>query len=108
MLTHILPLKPFVDGYLNPYYSPSSHGAKDPPSTSTSSSNKPSKRPKPKPAIIHNEPDAPKDKDRYGKTADVRYHKNSFLDSGKPQEKDSMASKAYDPGYWQNSSYYKD
>ncbi|KAK0516132.1 hypothetical protein JMJ35_000735 [Cladonia borealis] len=103
------------DGYLNPYYSPSSRVAKGLPFTSTSSSNnssrspsKPSRRPAPKAAIIHNDPDAPKDKDPYKKTADARYHKNSFLDSDEPKEKDSLASKAYDPGYYHNSSFYKD
>ena len=114
MITYVLSLKTFAKGYLDPYYSPSSHGAKGPPSTSTSSSNKSSrssskssKRPNTKAAIIHNDRDAPKDKDRYEKTADIRYHKNSFLDSGEPKN-DYMASKAYDSGYYKDSSYYKD
>ena len=108
----IFQLKTFAGGYLSPYYSPSLHGAKGPPSTSTSSSNKSSrpsskssKRSVPKAAIIHNDPDAPKDKDHYEKTSDARYYKNSFHDSGKAKKKDSMASKANDSKHYQHPSY---
>lgn len=59
------------------------------------------------PAVIHHDPDAPKDKDRYDKTTDARYYKNSHLDSSEPKNKESMK-KAFDPRYYPNSSYYKD
>ena len=74
---------------------------------SSRSSSKSAKKPVRQPTIIHHDADAPKDEDRYDKTTDVRYYKNSSLDSGEPKNKDSMK-KAFDSRYYQNSSYYKD
>lgn len=111
-LTHILPLNPPTEGYLDPYYSPSSYRAKDSASSTTSSnkssrsSSKSAKKPVTQPVIIHHDADAPKDPDSYDKRTDARHYKNSYLDSGEPKNKDSM--KANDSRYYPNSSYYKD
>ena len=101
-LTHILPLKPLAEGYLDPYYSPSSGLARDSASGSVYSSNqssrsssKSAKKSVATPVIIHHDEDAPKDRDSYKKTNDPRYYKNSSFDSGEPKNKDSMK-KAHD------------
>ena len=110
----------YDDRYLTPSY-PSSTianvGGSRSQSTSTYTSNKSSRsslssgrktRSKPKPITLNQDPDLPKDKDRYDPRTDSRYYETSYRTSSGTENRESLARKEYDNRYYAGSSYYRD